>query len=186
MAHSIQDAMRTGVDDSQEALRLFDTLDPATLDFMRGTWRGAEFPSGHPLDGVLTAAGWFGKRFLDADRVDPLLFFTARRTEVFAVDPAKVPVPPSRLVKLPLRAHPGLHWLVLAARPVVQTQEPKARLRMVACRGVTSAAMIYDDWPIIDVFRRVDPDTVLGMMDMRGLEQPFFFVLRRDEGVATS
>ena len=40
--------------------------------------------------------------------------------------------------------------------------------------------MVYDALPIIDVFRRVGADTVLGAMDMRGLPAPFFFVLRRD------
>ena len=39
--------------------------------------------------------------------------------------------------------------------------------------------MIYDARPINDVFKRVDADTALGLMDMRGLDKPFFFVLRR-------
>jgi hypothetical protein len=43
--------------------------------------------------------------------------------------------------------------------------------------------MIYDDLPIHDVFRQVDADTVLGAMDMRGLAQPYVFLLRRDTGV---
>jgi hypothetical protein len=40
--------------------------------------------------------------------------------------------------------------------------------------------MIYDDLPINDVFRKVDNNTVLGVMDLKGMEQPFFFVLRRE------
>jgi hypothetical protein len=40
--------------------------------------------------------------------------------------------------------------------------------------------MVYDALPIIDLFRRVGRDTLLGLMDMRGLDRPFFFVLRRD------
>jgi hypothetical protein len=47
-------------------------------------------------------------------------------------------------------------------------------------RGVLTAAMVYDALPIIDVFRRVSSDTVLGLMDMRDLAAPFFFLLRRD------
>jgi hypothetical protein len=39
--------------------------------------------------------------------------------------------------------------------------------------------MIYDFLPIHDVFRQVDDATRLGLMDMRGMDQPFFFVLRR-------
>ena len=40
--------------------------------------------------------------------------------------------------------------------------------------------MIYDDQPIVDVFRRIDDDTLLGVMDLRGMPEPFFFVLERD------
>ena len=47
-------------------------------------------------------------------------------------------------------------------------------------RGVVTAAMVYDSLPIIDVFRRVSADVLLGAMDMRGLPSPFLFVLRRD------
>ncbi len=43
-------------------------------------------------------------------------------------------------------------------------------------RGVVTAAMLYDALLIVDVFRRISADTVLGVMDMRGLTGPFFFV----------
>jgi hypothetical protein len=44
--------------------------------------------------------------------------------------------------------------------------------------------MVYDHLAIIDSFRRVDADTVLGIMDRRGDAQPFLFVLRRSVGAA--
>ena len=34
---------------------------------------------------------------------------------------------------------------------------------------------------IVDVFRRLDAHTLLGVMDARGISQPFFFTLRREE-----
>ena len=40
--------------------------------------------------------------------------------------------------------------------------------------------MIYDYLPINDVFRKVDDHTLLGLMDFKGMEQPFFFVLNRN------
>ena len=40
--------------------------------------------------------------------------------------------------------------------------------------------MLYDSLPVIDFFRRVGDDILLGAMDMRGLAAPFFFVLDRD------
>jgi hypothetical protein len=40
--------------------------------------------------------------------------------------------------------------------------------------------MIYDAKPINDVFRRVDDDTVLGLMDYRKWGRPYFFLLHRE------
>jgi hypothetical protein len=40
--------------------------------------------------------------------------------------------------------------------------------------------MVYDTLPIVDVFRRVDDDVVLGLMDMRGLDEAFAVVLTRE------
>lgn len=65
-------------------------------------------------------------------------------------------------------------------RPALRTHAPTARLREVEYRGVTSAGMIYDHLPIIDHFRRADEHTLLGVMDLRGLAEPYFFVLRRE------
>jgi hypothetical protein len=182
MTPAFADALRTGRSTPDDALALFDGLAPVSLAEMVGTWRGAEFPSGHPLDGLLAASGWYGKRIVDAETVDPLLFYTADRARAFALDPGKLPMGLPHLLRLPLPRTPQLHRLVLAARPLMQTHRPKARLRMTEYRGRTSATMIYDDLPIHDVFRQVDADTVLGAMDMRDLAQPYFFVLRRDAG----
>jgi hypothetical protein len=159
-----------------EALDLYDGLDAVPVEFMIGTWAGSEFPTGHRMDGLLTATGWYGKRFTDAETVHPLLFHTPDRRAAFPVDPAFAPV------GLPLPANRSYHRLITAIRPVVGTRKPTARLRMTGYRGVVSATMIYDAKPILDVFRRVDDTTVLGAMDLRGDTRPYFFVLRRDDG----
>lgn len=54
-----------------------------------------------------------------------------------------------------------------------------ARLRAVEYRGVVTATMIYDRHPVIDHFRRVADDAVLGVMDSKGDDAPLVFVLRR-------
>jgi len=64
--------------------------------------------------------------------------------------------------------------------PLWITHHPQARLRVVEHRGVASAAMLYDHLQIVDVFRRLDAHTLLGVMDARGISQPFFFTLRRE------
>lgn len=82
----------------------------------------------------------------------------------------KVPVPKSAAV--------GKFFQLLM--PLLSTRKPRARLRMTKYRGKSSATMIYDQLPINDVFRKVDDNTVLGAMDLKGIERPFFFVLRRE------
>ncbi|KAI9150674.1 hypothetical protein HJFPF1_10449 [Paramyrothecium foliicola] len=56
-----------------------------------------------------------------------------------------------------------------------------ARLREVNFRGVVSAAMIYDKFPIIDSFRFVTRDLVCGAMDSKQFEAAgtYYFYLRR-------
>ncbi len=63
--------------------------------------------------------------------------------------------------------------------PLLGTSRSRARLRMTTYRGTPSATMIYDQLPINDVFRRIHADSVLGVMDYKGMTQPFFFILHR-------
>jgi hypothetical protein len=57
-----------------EALVAFDLLEGVTVEFMLGRWRAIGIRTGHPLDGVLEAYGWWGKEFVSATEVYPLLF----------------------------------------------------------------------------------------------------------------
>ena len=155
---------------SAAALSLYDALPPVAVEQMFGRWRGSELPTGHPLDGLLSKAGWYGKRFDGPDGAHPLLF-SRRGGGVFAIDPAWIPM--SLLTR-------GLGFshrivspnLLRAAALIAGTTQPKARLRMTVFRGVVSAAMIYDALPIIDAFRAVDEDTIAGAMDLRGTRPP--------------
>jgi len=52
---------------------------------------------------------------------------------------------------------------------------------MMEYRQEVSATMIYDDLPIQDTFRKVDENTVFGVMDFKSVPQPFFFMLKRVE-----
>ncbi|WP_151772479.1 DUF4334 domain-containing protein [Streptomyces abyssomicinicus] len=38
-----------------------------------GEWKGGEFETGHPLNGMLAKAGWYGKSFASVHDVKPLL-----------------------------------------------------------------------------------------------------------------
>ncbi len=161
-----------------EALAFFDSLPTVTLDSMLGRWRGSGFGTGHPFDGLLEAFGWYGKEFLGPDAVHPLLF-DGGGGRILIVNPKLMPM--DLTIKYAKHADGKLSRAAFAAtRSLLTTTEPRARMRMMEHRGKVSATMIYDDLPVHDIFRRVDADTLLGVMDARGLEQPFFFVLRRD------
>ena len=144
---------------------------------LRGTWRGSGLPTGHPLDGLLEALGWFGKRFDGPDDVHPLVFRDARG-RLFAVDPAGVPL--GLVLRCsPALGRPAVARLVRAALPLRRTRHPRARLRATEDGGIATATMSYDALPVDDVFRAVDDGTLVGRMDARGMGRPFFFVLRR-------
>lgn len=162
--------------DGGTAAALFDALPVATIEGMRGMWRGGGLPTGHPLDGLLERYGWYGKRFTTADDVDPLVF--ARGGGTIDVDPRFVPM------GLVTRRAAWFHHAAMArlfrwTAPMMATRKPRARLRMTQHRGVMTATMIYDALPVMDVFRTVDAETRLGWMELRGMA-PFFFVLRRE------
>ena len=59
------------------------------------------------------------------------------------------------------------------------------QLREMVFRGVTSTAMIYDTRPILDHFRYVSEDMVLGAMECPKVKGPggtyYFFLTRRKE-----
>jgi len=160
-----------------EALAFFDSLPVVTIGELRGRWRGFELSTGHPLEGLLERYGWYGKEFVDEETVHPLLFRDAGGT-IFKVDPRKLPM--TLAPHVPRAAGAIARHALSLLDSVVGTTKPRARLRNVEYRGKVSATMIYDHLPIQDAFRRVDDDTVLGIMDQRGDERPFFFVLRRD------
>jgi hypothetical protein len=65
-------------------------------------------------------------------------------------------------------------------RPLLTTRRPAARVREVRHRGVVTAAIVYDRLPVVDSFRRLGEDTLLGLMDLRGVPEPFPFLLRRE------
>ncbi|MFF0386353.1 DUF4334 domain-containing protein [Streptomyces sp. NPDC004286] len=166
-----------------EALDVFDAAGTVEPDFMFGTWHGDELPTGHPMDGLLGASGWWGKQFVDAETVHPLLFPSADGTSLWAFDPAKAFLGLGLTRRLPVLRNRSMAAPISNLRPALRTRSPKARLRTTRHRGRDTATMIYDQVPVNDVFRRLSDDAVIGLMDMRGLRTPYFFVLRRDDSL---
>jgi hypothetical protein len=119
---------------------LFDQLQPATAEGMLGTWHGGKFDGGkepNPLN-------WYGKRFVSASHVEPMLCRNAEGAVYAWQD-----------------------W-------------GEAQLREVAFGGKVQACLIYDKLPLMDYFRKVTDDLVLGLADIKGKPMDFFFWLERD------
>ncbi|MGV9800533.1 DUF4334 domain-containing protein [Mycobacterium sp. NPDC003449] len=166
---------------TDDALAVFDAAEAVEPEFMIGTWHGAELPTGHPLDGMLAASGWWGKQFSDSETVHPLLFPTGDGTALWALSPVLAFGGLGISSKVPLLKNRSMAGPITTLRPVLQTRSAKARLRTTRYRGVDTATMIYDQLPINDVFRRLTDGAVIGAMDLRGSGKPYFFVLHRDD-----
>ncbi len=169
--------LESGGSTTEEALKFFDELESVNLDFMIGRWQGAEFPTNHPMDGLLEASGWYGKEFIDADHVHPLLFSDSNNN-IFKVNPN--PIAMNLGLRLPILKNKAMKPVFQLMNLTLKTEASQARIRMMEFRQKVSATMIYDNLPINDIFRKIDDNTVLGLMDFKGVPQPFFFVLKRD------
>ncbi|WP_370360334.1 DUF4334 domain-containing protein [Shinella sumterensis] len=163
----------------QTPIKRFRELSPLEPHEFAGLWRGRSIPSGHPFDGVLENLGWFGKRFTSDLRADALLFRSGERRLV-AIDPRWIP----------LRLALGFHYLgkTRAARNLfsylqrrLRASGPVASVQMLSFDGLASAAMVYDEQPIVDYFRRIDGERVMGAMVISGDDRQFFFELERVE-----
>ncbi|MGK7946095.1 MAG: DUF4334 domain-containing protein [Microcystaceae cyanobacterium] len=168
--------LQKGTSTQQEALDVFDTLDPVDLDFMIGRWQGSGLQTGHPMDGLLELSGWYGKEFIDPETVHPLLFNDGQG-KIFKVAPN--PTAMNWMLKVSLPQQDALKPFLTGFLLLLKTEESQARLRMMEYRGKVSATMIYDYLPINDAFRKIDENRVLGIMDYKMSSQPFFFSLQR-------
>lgn len=161
----------------ENAFETFRNLPPVETIELIGLWKGRGIATGHPLDGILENLGWFGKRFTLDLRADALLFQSAER-RLTALDPSRIPM------GLVLRLN-GFGKTRVASnlfsylRQRLVAHGPVATLKPLELDGVTSAALVYDRKPIIDHLRRIDTDTMMGMMVMKGEERRYFFRLER-------
>jgi GXWXG protein/uncharacterized protein DUF4334 len=53
------------------------TLEPASIEFMLGEWKGGEFSTGHRANGFMERLNWFGKTFHSAADAKPLVCLDA-------------------------------------------------------------------------------------------------------------
>ncbi|XGV95016.1 MAG: DUF4334 domain-containing protein [Leptolyngbya sp. BL-A-14] len=176
---TFSEAIAAGRTSTAEAWEIFDSLDSVDINFMVGSWKGASFPTDHPLDGVLEAFQWHGKRFDDAEHVHPLVFKTMNGGTT-SIDPIWALPLVNWLDRLPIPKAEAVGRGFQLSLPLFATSRSCARLRLTNYRGKESATMIYDALPINDIFRKVDEKTLFSVMDLKGMSQPFFFTLQRE------
>jgi Domain of unknown function (DUF4334) len=142
--------------EADKLLELFSQLEPVSVDSMIGLWRVAAF----------------GRSPRDPIAVPP--------------DPGPLP----QREGLGMRKLYGKRFLSRDdAEPIVCQAEDGslvasvdfgvARLRELSFRGTSSAGMVYDTQPWIDYFRKLEDDTLVAMIDMKGTPMGIgFFMLR--------
>ncbi len=142
--------------ETAELLELFGRLEPVSIDSMIGLWRVVAF----------------GRTPRDPIAVQP--------------DPGPLPrregLGVSKLYGKRFLSRDDAEPIVCRAEDgtlVASVDFGVARLREVSFLGVTSAAMVYDQQPWMDYFRKLDDDTLVAMIEMKG--NPIdtgFFLLR--------
>lgn len=177
MSHTDELAALEPACSPEAAIALFDKLPAVRAEDILGRWKGRELATGHPMDGRLVASRWYGKQFDSTENVHPLLFQTPSG-ELFAGNPSKMPLNLADKISPDVVSKMGK--FIGLAKPLISTKKYTARLRNIEHRGVVTAAMVYDALPIIDMFRQVDDNTLLGVMDLRWSDKPYFFILERD------
>ncbi len=176
---SVRERLDAGRATAEDAMELFDSLEPVDVGFMIGNWKGEGFHTNHPLDGLLEAYHWYGKRFESPEDVHPLVFSTLRGG-LAIVNPALLGPSLGLMGRVPMLKSPMAGRIFQTLMPFLTTSRSRARLRMTTYRGKSSATMIYDHLPMNDVFRKIDQDAVFGVMDLKGMNSPLFFILRRE------
>ena len=174
-----KEKLKSGQATTKEALEIFDSLETVGIDFMMGSWQGRGFHTGHPMDGLLEAYQWHGKRFENPEDVHPLVF-SNRQGGLVSVNPKYAGPFLGLADRVPFPKAPVFGRIFQFLLPLVTTTKSRARLRMTSYRGEVTATMIYDQLPINDVFRKIDDNSVFGAMDLKGMGTPFFFRLDRE------
>lgn len=65
--------MKDGPVAAVELDAIWAALAPIRPEEILGEWKGGEFRTGHPLDGMLDEAGWYGKTFSSVHDAKPLM-----------------------------------------------------------------------------------------------------------------
>lgn len=166
---------KAGRESTADALSRFDTLSSVDPEELIGQWQGRSLATGHSLDGLLEALGWFGKSVESAQHVHPLLF-RSPFGHIVPLEPKLMPT--SVALRWPgLARSPMVRLAFSTLNPLLRARKPGASLSRRDFRGRRSTALVYVGQPIVDHLRRVDEQQVVGLMERTDMKQPYFFLL---------
>lgn len=161
---------------TEECWRVFDSLPGVTPEELSGwRWKGYEISNNHPWDGLLKKNNWFGKEYFSPEHGNPLLTYASDAlsgNDVFPAEPIK------------WFAHVGEGGdkiiLYKCKDELLAPENVGCTLKTILYRGCITASMFYDQLPVNDTFKKVDDNTVYGVMDCKFLpDPPLFFVLEK-------
>jgi hypothetical protein len=113
-----------------------------------------------PVDLDFMVGTWKGGKFDGGAEPDPINWYGKRFVSPSHVEPLLVTAPDGSVQ--------------------VFDKLGAAQMREVRYAGKVSAALIYDQQPIMDYFRKVNDQVVIGLGDIKGKPTDFFFHLTRD------
>ena len=113
-----------------------------------------------PVDAEFMLGTWKGGKFDGGSEPDPINWYGKRFTSTTDVEPLLVSNDQGEVV--------------------TYDRLGAAQMRHVEFDGTVSAALIYDSQPIMDYFRKVNDEVVIGLGDIKGKPTDFFFHLTRD------
>lgn len=113
-----------------------------------------------PVDTEFMLGTWKGGKFDGGSEPDPINWYGKRFTSTTDVEPLLVTNDEGEVVTF--------------------DRLGAAQMRQVEFEGSVSAALIYDSQPIMDYFRKVNDEVIIGLGDIKGKPTDFFFHLTRD------
>jgi len=153
-AMGVPQASEKGAEASAKILEMIKTGEAYSTDQILPIYDQLE---GVDIDFMLGT--WKGGKFDAGKSPDPINWYGKRFTSSEDVDPLLARKPDGSIYSFD-------KWGM-------------ARLREVKFRGKVSASLIYNDRPIMDYFRKIDDETVIGYGEGKGFP-PFFFYLIRE------
>jgi len=148
----------------QKLYAFYDSLPKVLPEEMIGSWKGNSWKIGMPLDNAIKISQWHGKTFHSPTDVDAIICkFNFLSIVGFM----------GSILFFP--------WKIKGKTKKYRIPGTKASLKQMTYRMQSSTSMTYNNLPITDHFRKIDSDTLMGIMDVKGISAlEFIFYIQKE------